>query len=360
MLLPAARGVILEELVLHLLSIVGYRAVTPGEEGTRCGHSGLEVRGRGEWHQIDALAAFDRTPAFMYPLRLMIEAKCYSRGRPVGIEIARNAVGVLKDISENYFTYPPTVPGDTEVQVPRFNYHSAIFSTSGYTIGAQRYAIAHQVFLIQYERVSLLTPVVEGLLAIATEHFTELARRSGEVRVSMRLREDLRRIFASNGDAHWRDESALTEAGFTHVRDKIVGPLLEIRGSYFGILQGKWPMHLLADEPLPPEAFANRDEVACRVYGRESDRWSFSPVGIDEGDLRWFRLEFDIPEEIIGFVQAAKRDPFLLAQVKQEQFSYLDLAGQIGGVYRQVRLRLDEEWLDAYLQRIRAKRQRWT
>ena len=49
MLVPAARGVILEELVLHLLSLVGYRIVVAGEDGTRGGHSGLEVRGRGEW-----------------------------------------------------------------------------------------------------------------------------------------------------------------------------------------------------------------------------------------------------------------------------------------------------------------------
>ncbi len=71
MLLPAVRGVLLKELVLYLLCLVGYRIVKPGEEGTKLGHSGLEVRGRGEWHQIDVLAAFDKTPAFMYPLRLM-------------------------------------------------------------------------------------------------------------------------------------------------------------------------------------------------------------------------------------------------------------------------------------------------
>ena len=339
--------------MLYLLALVGYRVVSAGEEGTRSGHSGLEVRGRGEWHQIDALAAFDRTPAFMYPLRLMVEAKCYARGRPVGIEVARNAVGVLKDISENYFTYMPVDPIAPEVQVRRFNYHSGIFSTSGYTAGAQRFAIAHQVFLIQYEKVPLFAPVVDGLLSLLDEHL--LDGLAGASEVSMRLRDEVRRLLAGQGDVGRSADSVLTEAGLDHLLNEIVRPLLQIRGSYFGMLQGRWPMHLLARSPLPEETFIGRDEVLCRVYGRESDRWSFSPVGSREGQPDWFRLEFDIPEEIIGFVRASRTDPQALAEVKQANFSFLDLVGKIGGIRRQVRLRLDEEWLGAYLQRIRTR-----
>jgi hypothetical protein len=350
MRLPSARGVILEELVLHLLTLVGYRIVSPGEEGTQQGHSGLEVRGRGEWHQIDALAAFDRTPAFMYPLRLLLEAKCYARGRPVGIEVARNTVGVLKDISENYFTYTPLGSAGTAVQVPRFNYHAAIFSTSGYTSGAQRFAIAHQIFLIQYERVPLLEPVVVGLLSLAGQHI--LGLDGNEAEISARLRSDIRQMLKEGESAVQGADSALSPDGFAHVRKNVVVPLLTIEGSYFGMLQGRWPMHLLSRRPLPEAAFAGQDEVACRVYGRDSDRWSFAPVGLQEGDASWFRLEFDIPAEVVGFVRAARGDPLALAAVKQEHFSYLDLAGRIGGIQRHVRLRLDEDWLEAYLKRI--------
>jgi hypothetical protein len=247
------------------------------------------------------------------------------------------------------------MPGEDAIQVPRFNYHSAIFSTSGYTSGAQRYAIAHQIFLIQYERVSLLQPVIDGLLKLSAGHIKKAISGGEKARISRRLRNEIRRMLAANGDALQDGESALSRAGFRHVLEAIVQPLLGIRGSYFGMLQGKWPMHLLARNPLPEVAFEDRDEVACRVYGRESDRWSFSPVDAAEGDPRWFRLEFDIPDEVLAFVQAARTDPVALAQVKQANFSFLDLAGRIGSVHRQVRLRLDEDWLDAYLQRLRAK-----
>jgi len=286
----------------------------------------------------------------------MVEAKCYARGRPVGIEVARNAVGVLKDISENFFTYIPIGPAGTAVQVPRFNYHAAIFATSGYTAGAQRFAIAHQIFLIQYERVSLLEPVVDGLLLLRDDHLRGLS--GDEAEISARLRSDLRQMLQESGNAVQRADSALSPEGFEHVRDGVVGPLLRIEGSYFGMLQGKWPMHLLSRRPLPEAAFLHRDAVPCRVYGRNSDRWSFSPIGVQEGEPAWFRLEFDIPEEIVGFVGEARNDPFTLAAVKQANFSFLDLAGKIGGLQRQVRLRLDGEWLDAYLQRILGRRGR--
>ena len=100
------RGLLLEEIVLYLLEKVGYRIINSGADGTRIGSVGLEVQGRGEWHQIDALAAFDYTPSFMYPLRLIVEAKCYNIRHPVQIEVASNSLGFLRDLTENYFIYP--------------------------------------------------------------------------------------------------------------------------------------------------------------------------------------------------------------------------------------------------------------
>lgn len=351
--ISSARGAILEELVLHLLSMVGYRSVQSGDEGTRGGHSGLEVKGRGAWHQVDALAAFDRTPAFMYPLRLMVEAKCYSAKTPVEIGVVRNSVGVLKDIAENYFTFRPTA--DTEIPIPRFNYHAAIFSTSGYSTVAQRYAIAHQVFLIQYSRIQVLEPVISGLLAFDATHLQSKAALPVHKSATALLRDELRHMLASDEGVLSSQFAVLSPAGIRHVRAKIVRPLLEIKGSYFGMLQGRWPMHLLAYKSLPPAAFADRDEILCRLYGRDSDRWAFVPVDAQEGDRNWFRLEFDIPEEILEMVESARDDKVAIANVKKEQFSTLDLAGRIGGILRQIRLRVDEDWLKSYLVRIRKK-----
>jgi hypothetical protein len=144
--------------------------------------------------------------------------------------------------------------------------------------------------------------------------------------------------------------SEFTTSGLEYVVEEIVGPLRRIRGSYFGMLQGKWPMHLLSEQRLPRHAFENHDVVKCRVYSRDDRRhWVFSPVEYERGQPGWFELEFDIPKEIANYVQNTFNNSRGLARLKRQQFSYLDLTGKIDGIHRQVRLELDEPWLQRYL-----------
>ncbi|WP_114972237.1 hypothetical protein [Rhodoferax ferrireducens] len=349
MVLVAIKGAILEELVLHLLKLVGYSPLIVGDEGTQGGHSGLELEGRGEWHQIDAAALLDHSPAFMYPLRLLVEAKCYAEHRRIGIDVVRNAVGVLKDISENYFNVKSlsAVGSTLHIKTQRYNYQSAIFSTSGYSRGATQYAVAHQIFLIQYERVALFKPAVEGLRDLTEEHFDPKSRSAKEV--GQKARMYVRALLARDT---LPSEIPFSVAGLNYLNSRLIEPIRGIKGSYFGMLQGKWPMHLLSPKPLPQNLFATTDVLKCRVYGRESTSWSFVPLNLSSNDENWFRLEFDLPEEIAELVKAAEGDKATIANVKMSHFSFISVSGLIGGIRRQVRLELDEEWIGAYLQRV--------
>src|SRR5439155_21782396 len=115
------RGALLEEVALWLLEFDGYRtgAMAGTDPTLRAGHAGLEVRGRGTSHQIDAIADFTIGPPFTNPPRLLVEAKAYNQGRQIGIREVRNAVGVLKDVSE-FWT------GGSSRR--RYHYQYAIFS----------------------------------------------------------------------------------------------------------------------------------------------------------------------------------------------------------------------------------------
>lgn len=343
------RGALLEEAVLYLLEKFGYETIEPfsayTDESLRGGHSGLEVRGRGSWHQIDALAAFRSSPAFMYPLRLMVEAKCYQEKRPVGIEVVRNAVGVLKDISENYFS---VVGDDASVKIPRFNYHSAIFSTSGYTAGAINYALAHQVFLIQYEKVPVIQPLIDSIMSFDESCVTGYGKAAiAEVRKRYR---DAIRDRAYEVDI----QQYITPHGLRLIDDALVEFLSRIQGSYFGMLQGRWPLHLLTPHPLPPAAFQS-DRVRCRVTGYQTGEWKFTPAEYGSGDDGWFELEFSLPGGVARLVEENWGDREAVANIKQEYFSYIDLSGIIGGIRRNVRLELDRDWIDAYIARSRRR-----
>lgn len=101
--------------------------------------NGICVLGRGERHQIDAIADYVFPPPFSNPLRLLCEAK-YSEGKSVGIDVIRNAVGVKKDVEE-YFR-----PGVQSTY--RYHYQYAVISSSGFTSNAQNYAYAQDIYLL--------------------------------------------------------------------------------------------------------------------------------------------------------------------------------------------------------------------
>lgn len=341
------RGALLEEAILYLLEKVGYETITnsntSNSQELRGGHSGLEVRGRGSWHQIDALAFFPASPAFMYPLRLMVEAKCYRENRPVGIEIVRNSIGVLKDISENYFTVQQRT--GRHLQIPSFNYHSAIFSTSGYTVGAIEYALAHQVFLIQYNNVSVIHPLINAIMQFGPECLTNLGKQSIK-----EVREKYRNAIR-NSYYHTDMRRYLTDEGIELIDNALVETLQQIQGSYFGMLQGRWPLHLLTQQELPPNAFET-DVVQCRVIGYQTGNWRFTPLYFQPDEPGWFELEFDLPEQIASLVAREWDSREAVANIKREHFSFIQLSGIIGGIRRSVKLELNNEWIEEYINRI--------
>jgi hypothetical protein len=340
-----ARGALLEEAILFLLEKVGYETIDKHtsiiDDSLRAGSSGLDVRGRGAWHQIDALASFRSSPAFMYPLRLMVEAKCYKASRPVGIEVARNSVGVLKDISENYFTMHSR--GGVSSQAPRFNYHAAIFSTSGYTSGATAYAVAHQIFLIQYKNLPVIQPLIDAIMVFDDDCITNFGKKAiSEVREIYRSALHDRAYPIST-------PRYVTEDGRLMIESSILDAVWAINGSYFGMLQGRWPLHLLTATELPASAFTS-DTVMCRVMGSESGNWIFTPSNTSGDGDGWFELQFSLPEDIAKMVRDNFGDTEVVANIKQQHFSYIDLSGVIGGIKRNIRLELDREWISDYIE----------
>jgi hypothetical protein len=125
---PSWRGYILEEVLAWLLRGSGYELlVVPGDDPELDGRGGdLRVRGRGATHQADVLGQFAFTPAFSLPVRLFLEARFHSRA--CGLDVVRNAFGVIEDVNENYVPDPRTTRPRR-----RFQYRYALFSTSGFS-----------------------------------------------------------------------------------------------------------------------------------------------------------------------------------------------------------------------------------
>ncbi|MFF5759840.1 hypothetical protein OG495_36290 [Streptomyces longwoodensis] len=145
------RGYLLEEVLAWLLRSSGFEVLTAADDldtepkVLKEDKNGLQVRGRGAWHQVDALGQFRYVPPFSLPVRLFVEAK-YLTTTPVQLPTVRNGHGVIHDVNEAETT-TLTTAGAGRPRT-RFRYNYAIFSTSGFSPVAQNYALAHQISLI--------------------------------------------------------------------------------------------------------------------------------------------------------------------------------------------------------------------
>lgn len=356
------RGALLEEIVLFLLGKTGYRTIEAGEEGTRQGTAGLEVEGRGEWHQIDALAEVGLTPPFMYPLRLIIEAKCQSER--VDLPVVRNTVGVLKDIVENHFSNHRIAASwkNDVLHIQPYNYHAAIFSASGYAETAQNYAFAHQIFLIQYKRIPLIRSLVDTLLLLRPQHFrgASISRKKPRVQFDAnalsRVRYAFRKFLRHESTTDVFSEF-LDEEGVTVIMPLFLESLHKVGGSYYGIIRGKYPVHLLSENELPASLFQNTDSLPCHLRFKSASRcWFFCPAMHKGEDESYFELQFDMPEQIAELLDLVWDDPARRADTKETFVSHVDLTGKIAGITRHVRLELEREWLEQFKKKFRKKK----
>lgn len=149
---------LLEEAVLFLLRHSGYKTVhSAGDDSSlEDGHSGLEVKGRGSKHQIDAVAEYLIPQPFAHPQRLLVEAKHYSSD--IGLNVIRNAVGVLKDVNE--FWVPPVT---STTPIKRYHYQYAVVSGTNFTSNSQKYAFAQDIYLIPLGASSFFSDVISAI-----------------------------------------------------------------------------------------------------------------------------------------------------------------------------------------------------
>ncbi len=141
-----ARGYIFESVVWRLLQKFGYINVTTSE-----------LRGRGASHQIDAYGMLAIPTAFMYPVRLICECKCFAESYPIKLHHMRSFVGVIKDISENYI-----IDASGNRSTPyRYTDVGCFFSSSSFTVDAQEYSWAHNIFIISFNETPILKPIIQ-------------------------------------------------------------------------------------------------------------------------------------------------------------------------------------------------------
>lgn len=301
--LVTLRGYLLEEVLAWLLRSSGYRLLTERDDPARPPWKvlekrkhGLVVRGRGAWHQADALGEFQYVPPFSLPIRLFAEAK-FTRLK-VGLPTVRNGHGVVHDLNENVVT---TLSGGSGPRRPRVRYHYsyAIFSTSGFTQDAQEFALAHQISLIDLSLPDF-QPLCD-LVSVASEsvHDAMSSMPPSERPTVYEIRNYLRRHLLEL----W-DEPAAEDPSVTDPLDALAAGLH--RRSSLGLVLGfpAAPFVLgLVSRDLRAFVRHAREHPTHTVRVHRSQRSVGHPVWlIEPREGHAYRLTFSLPEQVEAWI----------------------------------------------------------
>lgn len=336
----AIKGLLLEEVLLKLLSESGYSAIdnANNDETLKKGASGLEVKGRGWNHQIDAIADFSISPPFSYPIRLLLEAKFYKKN--VGIEIVRNAVGVLKDVGEYW------IPHNRKAFKPRYHYQYAIFTSSKFTVPAQNYAFAQDVYLIKLENNIYFKPIIDAIDNLNYSDFNGESDKKINIELSS-LRHDIRKSFNMG--------SLNNLSSYNNEKLNIVHDLsVKLAISYMGVLGNSFPVF------LTPSTFLNIDDLIQNPKIRicwDDQKWFIVKESVDceflnDEDILF---SFDLPEELFKLyaqnkILTKKRALYL----KRELMSTIQIifCKQGTNLVSSLQLKLDRQWLKEIRERL--------
>jgi len=324
------RGLLLEEAVLHLLRKSGYRTVDePGSDPTLLrGGAGMFVRGRGGNHQIDAIADFVVHQPFSNPNRLLNEAKCYFR-RDVRMPEIRNAVGVLKDVSEHWIPAPLPV-----IARKRYHYQFAMVSASGFSKDAQAYAFAQDVYLIPLGNSRFFAPILNAIRLATRSPFGPFQRivADGGMR-------QLREIIRGSLRGYGANIDRSTEGNWDWLRlPPFIQACSTLNYTLLGVLGGQFPI-LLA-----PSARMRHGDIPDHVFVRivwDQHGWYLR----DERGRELF--SFDLPLELLNlFSEQGVLSQERALSLKSEFMSFFQAVQTEGNRARVISFELDHNWFE--------------
>ncbi len=289
-----ARGYYFEKLVRKLMQKTNYIQVQTGK-----------VLGRGANHKIDSYGIFAFTIPFVYPIRLIVEAKWYQK-KKIGLPKIRDFVGVIKDISENYFV-PVNIRGKKAegFLLDRFTDCGAYFSVGPYTRDAQDYAWAQGIYLVTFSNNSLIFPIIKRVNELIEQDIFDDNKKQN-ISIS-----DIGRI----SDRHFDNDVELRNA-------------MNNIFAYVGILDGIYPIIIISDgdfhfNPINPDDLnieeGNIRRGAVKEYRKEDKegvnfRFHYRNINFE------FGLPINTGNNIIKAIQRT---------YSGEAFAYIDIPIQL-------------------------------
>lgn len=228
-----ASGYMFESIIGLLLRHVGYSWSPVNGSGN--------IKGRGAFHEIDAISFGSYSLPFINNIRLLAEAK-YRKSK-VSLPVIRNMVGVLLDVNQSY--NPDGEHIAKKLLGSRNTNCAVVFSNKSFTRDAINYGYAHNIYLVSYSGNPLMQNVIDK--------FENLCKYI-DFRKSGKGKNQLKSRFLSliSGKSNIEEGSKLLKVNTLHSR-QFVETLNEFRNairstsSALGFIEGSYPIHIMSE-----------------------------------------------------------------------------------------------------------------
>jgi len=339
------KGALFEGIVRNLLLKSNFSPLKP--DGNSVRRSFFNIRGRGCFHNIDACGKYDVPIPYVYPIRLLAEAKCYNNN--VGLDVLQSFVGVVKDISENYFV-PEGLTSEQRLKFKRYTDCGAVFSSSGFTPKAQDFALAHGINLVAYGNNPIIRRAVNIMVRlIQTLRIPYCAenKKAFSKYVDDRLKNPPKRIPRNryvnqqSRDLFVKEFNGLSNT-INSVKASLIGVAVSSERDFH------YPIHLLSQQTFPTWNFAETDYQYFIPQYEPIENGLVFRIDIPNNEAidGQSHLYFSLPNNVYQNYFALGRMP----QFKIAFMNEIEIPLTINNMRRVVCLKINEEWKRRHVQ----------
>ena len=331
------RGYMLECAVSKLLEENGFHEITNEQEDKiRINRRHfIELKGRGEWHQIDCPCEYNIEIPFINKIRLLAEVKFF-KGK-IEKNLIREYIGVLKDIQENYFVKDGI---NISLLGNRFTELGVYFSASGFTDASERLAFAHNIKTVSYENVEVIGTIISDILNLE-ENYLKAGKCISKGNQGSFI-SSFRKIL-NNQDIKEELRSFIIKFepkdGFNNVINLFKEDFLTIKSNFFANTSGGALLHFISDREFPDYLFQDSDIADVEIYYQNERFYQrfYLIFSMDRGERKFY---FKPPVSLKDAVFNGS-----VLDEKERHFRSLTLTRKINGIIRTITLRLNTDWL---------------
>lgn len=298
----------------------------------------MEFKGRGCWHQIDLPFDYNRKVPFIYPIRLLGEAKFHKKA--INKAYIREYIGVLKDIQENYF-----VADGAKLKnlTHRRLEVGTIFSASGFQKEAEKLAYAHGIKTISYKNNPLFGDICKLIDDLEEKHLSIKSIQKGNWK-SFR-EHTIICLEDSNVDVYeLNDEEDFFKDDYKAILRKLCEKVNDVKTSFVATTATGFMIHFLGDQDFPKDLFDRSDIGYCRVFYDRNIAPSERSFWLEFSEDWKNRKFYFSPPESLDRATVLGRDKVL--DEKANIFGELHVSMKIDRFERNLVIKMDRDWFD--------------